>query len=67
MKNWSFNTCAISGFALSGLAVLILIVNALGKNLYVDFFLPVAIVSLVAGGALSVRAHYLWMQGNKKR
>jgi hypothetical protein len=64
MKSWSFNTCAIAGFAFSSFAVLLIIVNALTGSVAVTQIVPVAIVSLVIGGALSVRAHILWMHGN---
>lgn len=59
VKHWSFATCAIAGFACSGFAVLLLIVNALASNAFVQVALPVAIIALVAGGALSVRAQIL--------
>ncbi|GAB3124347.1 hypothetical protein GCM10027056_17740 [Glaciibacter psychrotolerans] len=65
VKNWSFNTCAITGFSLSSFAVMLLIVNALAQNLFVGVLLPIAVVALVLGGAVSVRAHFLWIQGNK--
>jgi hypothetical protein len=66
MKSWSFNTCAIAGFSCSSFAVLLIIINALAGGALVTQILPVAIVSLVIGGALSVRAHILWMHGNNR-
>ncbi|GAA3888399.1 hypothetical protein GCM10022381_32860 [Leifsonia kafniensis] len=64
MKSWSFNTCAIAGFSCSSFAVLLIIVNALTGSVAVTQIIPVAVLSLVIGGALSVRAHVLWMHGN---
>ena len=66
MKNWSFNTCAIGGFALSTLAVTLLIINALTGNEFLTGLLGTAAVALLLGGALSVRAHVLWSHGNKR-
>lgn len=66
MKNWSFNACAIAGFSCSGLAVVLLFVNALAHNSYFSVVIPVAIVALLVGGALSVRAHWLWIHGRSK-
>ena len=64
VKSWSFNTCAIGGFSGSSFAVLLIIINALTGSVFLSQILPVAILSLVIGGALSVRAHILWMHGN---
>lgn len=63
MKNWSFTACAISGFAGSLLAVMLLVLNAITGNSMLSVLLPVAIVALVLGGAFSVRAHLLWIRG----
>lgn len=63
MKHWSFNTCAIAGFSGSGLAVALIVVNALTQNQHLGVLLPVAVVALLVGGALSVRAHLLWIRG----
>lgn len=63
VKHWTFNTFAIAGFSSSGLAVTLLIVNALSVNRFVAILLPAAIVLLVIGGIMSVRAHLLWMRG----
>jgi hypothetical protein len=59
VKNWTFTTYTIAAFCCSGLAVLLLIVNAVTGNQYLSILLPVAIVSLVVGGILSVRARVL--------
>lgn len=59
MKNWTFTTYTIAAFACSGLTVLLLIVNAVTANQYLSFLLPVAVVVLVIGGILSVRARLL--------
>lgn len=63
MKSWTFNTCALAGFACSSFAVLLLVLNALTQGGMVSVLLPVAIVALVIGGAFSVRAHLLWLRG----
>ena len=63
VKHWSFNTLAIAAFSCSGLAVTLLIFNALSANRFVAILLPAAIVLLVIGGILSVRAHLLWYRG----
>ncbi|MFT2815541.1 hypothetical protein [Leifsonia sp. A12D58] len=67
MKHWSFNTCAIAGFAFSTVAVLLLIVNALTGNTMIAVVLPIAGVSLLIGGAFSVRAHLLRYKQTSKR
>ena len=67
VKHWSFNTCAIAGFAFSTVAVLLLIVNALTVSTMVAVLLPIAGVSLLVGGAFSVRAHFLRYKQNSKR
>ncbi|MDH6236313.1 hypothetical protein [Cryobacterium sp. CG_9.6] len=66
MKNWSFNTCAIGGFALSAFAVALLIANALTGNVYLTAFISTAAVALILGGAFSVRAHVLWSHDTKR-
>jgi hypothetical protein len=66
VKNWSFNTCAIAGFAGSGLAVALIIVNLLTHNAYLTVLLPVAGAALLVGGLLSLRAHVLWIRGNTR-
>ena len=63
VKHWTFNTLAIAGFSSSGLALTLLIVNALSANRFLAVLLPAAIVLLVIGGIMSVRAHLLWMRG----
>ncbi|MDJ0348155.1 hypothetical protein [Cryobacterium sp. PH29-G1] len=64
MKYLTFNVCAIAGLGFSGLAVLLLLANLLSGNRFVDAILPAAIVSLVVGGAFSVRARLLSARGN---
>ncbi|MCU1445096.1 MAG: hypothetical protein JWP54_754 [Cryobacterium sp.] len=59
VKTWTFTTYTIAAFTCSGLAVLLLIVNAVTANQYLSVLLPVAVVALVAGGILSVRARLL--------
>ncbi|MGO4690679.1 hypothetical protein [Glaciibacter sp. 2TAF33] len=66
MKRWSFNTFAIAGFAGSAVAVILLIVNALSGSQFLSVLLPLAVVALVVGGFMSVRAHLLWMRGRNK-
>ena len=63
MKSWTFNTCALSGFACSSFAVMLLVLNAVTGSSMVSVLLPAAIVALVIGGAFSVRAHLLWIRG----
>ncbi|TDW31076.1 hypothetical protein [Cryobacterium psychrophilum] len=63
MKNWSFNTCAITGFVFSTLAVALVIVNAVTGNQFLPVLLTAAGLALLIGGALSVRAHFLWSRG----
>jgi hypothetical protein len=63
VKHWTFNTFAIAGFSSSALAVTLLVVNALSANRYVAILLPVAVVALIVGGFMSVRAHLLWYRG----
>lgn len=65
MKSWSFNTCALSGFGCSSLAVLLLVLNAVTGSTMIGTLLPTAIVALVIGGAFSVRAHLLWIRGRR--
>lgn len=69
MKHLTFNVCAIAGLGFSGLAVLLLVSNLISGNQFVDVILPAAVVSLVIGGAFSVRARLLAAKGNgpKKR
>ncbi|GEP25921.1 MULTISPECIES: hypothetical protein [Cryobacterium] len=69
MKHLTFNVCAIAGLGFSGMAVLLLVGNLISGNQFVDFILPAAVVSLVIGGAFSVRARLLSAKGNgpKKR
>ena len=69
MKHLTFNVCAIAGLGFSGLAVLLLVGNLISGSQFVDFILPAAVVSLVIGGAFSVRARLLSAKGNgpKKR
>ena len=64
MKHLTFNVCAIAGLAFSGLAVLLLLANLLSGNQFVDVILPAAVISLVVGGAFSVRARLLSAKGN---
>ncbi|WP_146071121.1 hypothetical protein [Cryobacterium sp. Y57] len=64
MKHLTFNVCAIAGLAFSGLAVLLLLANLLSGNQFVDVVLPAAVVSLVIGGAFSVRARLLSAKGH---
>ncbi|WEO76308.1 hypothetical protein BJQ94_13165 [Cryobacterium sp. SO2] len=59
MKSWTFTTYTVAAFACSGLAVALLIVNAATNSVMLSVLLPVAIVALVAGGILSVRARLL--------
>ena len=59
MKSWSFTTYTVAAFACSGLAVALLIVNAATNNSLLGILLPVAVVALVTGGILSVRARVL--------
>jgi hypothetical protein len=66
VKHWTFNTFAIAGFLSSGLAVTLLIVNALSANRFVAVLLPVAVVLLVVGGVMSVRAHLLRYRSRSK-
>jgi hypothetical protein len=63
VKSWTFNTCALSGFACSSVAVILLVLNAVTGASMTSVLLPVAIVALVIGGAFSVRAHLLWIRG----
>ena len=64
MKHLTFNVCAIAGLAFSGLAVLLLLANLISGNQFVDVVLPAAVVSLVVGGAFSVRARLLSAKGH---
>ncbi|TFD25194.1 MULTISPECIES: hypothetical protein [Cryobacterium] len=64
MKHLTFTVCAIAGLAFSGLAVLLLLANLLSSNQFVDVILPAAVVSLVVGGAFSVRARLLSAKGH---
>ena len=66
MKNWSFNTCAIAGFSFSTFAVALVIFNAVTANLFLNLLLSLAGVSLLIGGTLSVRAHFLWSRGGSR-
>ena len=59
VKTWTFTTYTIAAFACSGLAVLLLIVNAATANEFLPGLLPVAVAALVAGGILSARARWL--------
>ena len=64
MKHLTINVCAIAGLAFSGLDVLLLLANLLSGNQFVDVILPAAVVSLVVGGAFSVRARLLSAKGH---
>lgn len=64
MKYLTFNVCAIAGLGFSGLAVLLLLANLISGNQFVDLILPAAVVSLVIGGAFSVRARLLSAKGH---
>jgi predicted lysophospholipase L1 biosynthesis ABC-type transport system permease subunit len=59
VKSWTFTTYTIAAFACSGLAVALLIVNAATNNTLLGVLLPIAILALLAGGILSVRARLL--------
>lgn len=59
MKSWSFATYTVAAFVCSGLAVVLLIVNALTNSVMLGTLLPVAVVALALGGILSVRARVL--------
>jgi hypothetical protein len=65
VKHLTFNVCAIAGLGFSGLAVLLLLANLLSDNQFVDLILPAAIVSLVIGGAFSIRARLLSARGKR--
>ena len=67
MKHLTFNVCAIAGLGFSGLSVLLLVANLISANQFVDVILPVAVVSLVIGGAFSVRARLLAAKGNRPK
>jgi len=64
VKHLTFTVCAIAGLAFSGLAVLLLLANLLSGNAFVDVILPAAVVSLVIGGAFSIRARLLSAKGH---
>ncbi|MBC7442867.1 MAG: hypothetical protein H7311_10170 [Ramlibacter sp.] len=66
MKNWSFNTCAIAGFSCSTFAVALVILNLVTANQFLTVLLSVAGLALLVGGALSVRAHFLWSRGGTR-
>jgi ribose/xylose/arabinose/galactoside ABC-type transport system permease subunit len=59
VKTWTFTTYTIAAFCCSGLAVLLLIVNAVTANQHLSLLLPIAVAALVIGGILSVRARLL--------
>ena len=59
MKSWTFTTYTVAAFACSGLAVALLIINAATNNTLLGVLLPIAVLALVAGGILSVRARLL--------
>lgn len=63
VKNWTFNTVALAGLACSAFAVLLLVVNAATGNRFLAVLLPVAVLALLAGGILSVRARLLRFRG----
>lgn len=67
MKSWSFTTYTVAAFAFSGLAVAILIFNAFTENQWMSVLLPVAVVLLVIGGILSVRARLLRYRNRDRR
>ncbi|WP_104081955.1 hypothetical protein [Cryobacterium sp. Y11] len=67
MKHLTFNVCAIAGLGFSGLAVLLLVANLLSGNQFVDVIVPTAVVSLVIGGAFSVRARLLSSRGDRPK
>jgi hypothetical protein len=64
VKYLTFTVCAIAGLGFSGLAVLLLLANLISGNQFVDVILPTAVVSLVVGGAFSVRARLLSAKGH---
>ncbi|MBX0301405.1 hypothetical protein K2F54_15635 [Cryobacterium sp. 1639] len=66
MKKWSFTTVAVIAFVLSASSISALIINALTGMEFSGMLLPYAIVALVAGGAMSLRAHLLWL-GNANK
>jgi len=59
VKSWTFTTYTVAAFACSGLAVALLIINAATNNTLLGVLLPIAVLALVAGGILSVRARLL--------
>lgn len=69
LKDWSFNTCGIAGFACCAIALGILYLNAITHNAFVSVAVPLAIVALVAGGIATARARWLWTsgRGNQKK
>ncbi|MCI4658460.1 hypothetical protein [Cryobacterium zhongshanensis] len=62
MKLWNFATCAIGAFIASALGLSVLVVNAVTGNDFLVVLLPVAIAAWASGGALSARAHVLWLR-----
>lgn len=62
MKLWTFTACAIGAFVASALGLCVLVVNAVTGNEFLQVLLPVAIAALASGGALSARAHILWLK-----
>lgn len=62
VKSWTFTACAIGAFVASALSLAVLVINAVTGSEFLQFLLPVAIAALAGGGALSARAHILWLK-----
>lgn len=66
MKFLTFTRCAVLGFALSASSICAAIINILNHGAASGFLVPYAVVALIAGGAFSIRAHFLWLARNKR-
>jgi hypothetical protein len=65
VRDWSFRTWATMAFVLNGVCLAALLVNALTGNRFSDVLLPLAVATLIAGGAVLFRVRLLWFRRSR--
>jgi hypothetical protein len=66
MSDGGFKAWAGAAFALTGLCIVALVVNAATASRFSDFLVPVAFVALIAGGIILFRVRWLWFRGRNR-
>jgi hypothetical protein len=62
VRDWSFRTWATIAFALNGVALAALVVNAVTGNQFSDVLVPCAVTGLIVGGAVLFWVRLLWFR-----